>query len=50
MTPSFTTRAGPFGPSGVKTMFLPSRAWRIRWRSAAVPPRELEPRTVCTPY
>ena len=48
-TPSFATRAGPFGPSGVKTMFLPSRAARMRSRKAAVPPRVDEPRELSTP-
>ena len=43
-TPSLATRAGPFGPSGVKTMFLPARAARIISRSAAEPPRVDEPR------
>ena len=48
-TPSFATRAGPFGPSGVKTMFFPARAARISSRSAAEPPRVDEPRADSTP-
>ena len=43
-------RAGPFGPSGVKTMFFPARASRISSRSAALPPRCDEPRADSTPY
>lgn len=49
-TPSFATRGGPFGPSGVKTMFAPLRAERIISRSALVAPRVDEPRADPTPY
>ena len=49
-TPSFATRAGPLGPSGVKARFFPSRATRISSRSAAVPPRVADPRADSTPY
>src|SRR5258706_591980 len=49
ITPSLATRAGPFGPSGVKTMFFPPRAARIISRSAGVPPRVEEPRADSTP-
>jgi len=48
--PSLTTRAGPFGPSGVNTMFFPARASRISSRKAFAPPRVDEPRTASTPY
>jgi hypothetical protein len=48
-TPSFTTRFGPFGPSGVRTRFEPPRAARIISRNAAVPPRVEEPRADRTP-
>ena len=49
-TPSFATRAGPFGPSGVNAMFFPARAARKRSRNAASPPRVDEPRADSTPY
>src|SRR6266849_1370915 len=49
-TPSLAMRGGPFGPSGVKTMFRPSRATRIISRSAALPPRVRDPRADSTPY
>ncbi|MEA2462450.1 MAG: hypothetical protein QOJ98_197 [Acidobacteriota bacterium] len=50
-TPGLATRAGPFGPSGVKTRLLPClRARRMNSRSASFAPREDEPRTVPTPY
>jgi len=48
--PSLTIRAGPFGPSGVKTMVEPARASRISSRSAFAPPRVDDPRTDPTPY
>jgi hypothetical protein len=48
MTPSFTIRGGPFGPSGVNARLCPSRAARIMLRNAAPPPRVLEPRTLVT--
>ena len=38
------------GPSGVKTRFVPLRALRRNSRSAALAPRDDEPRTVSTPY
>jgi hypothetical protein len=47
--PSFATRAGPRGPSGVNTMLLPLRADRIRPRNPAIPPRVDDPREVATP-
>src|ERR1051326_6954479 len=47
--PGFTTRFGPFGPSGVKTMPFPSRAARIISRSAALPPRVEETRAASRP-
>jgi hypothetical protein len=47
--PSFATRGGPFGPSGVNTMLEPLRAARMRPRSAAVPPRVEEPRELSAP-
>lgn len=50
ITPGFATRAGPFGPSGVKTRLLPCRARRMNSRKAAFAPRDDEPRTVATPY
>lgn len=50
ITPSLTTRAGPFGPSGVKTMVFPARASRMISRSAFAPPLVEEPRTDSTPY
>ena len=50
ISPSFTTRAGPFGPSGVKTMFFPARASRMISRRAFAPPRVDDPRTDPTPY
>jgi len=43
-------RGGPFGPSGVKTMFLPARASRISSLSAELPPRVDDPRADSTPY
>ena len=49
-TPSFSTRRGPRGPSGVKAMFFPARASRISSRRAIAPPRVDEPRTDWTPY
>src|SRR5436853_7691269 len=49
ITPSFATRAGPFGPSGVKTMFFPPRAARIISRRADDPPLVDEPRADSTP-
>ena len=50
-TPGLATRAGPFGPSGVKTRLLPClRALRMNSRSASFAPRDDEPRTVPTPY
>lgn len=49
-TPGLATRAGPFGPSGVKTRLLPLRARRMNSRKASFAPREDEPRTVPTPY
>lgn len=49
-TPSFAMRGGPFGPSGVKTMFFPSRASRSNSRRAAPPPRVDEPRAASTRY
>jgi hypothetical protein len=48
--PSLTFRAGPFGPSGVKTRLLPARAARMNPRNAVPPPRVDEPRTKRTPY
>jgi hypothetical protein len=41
-------RAGPRGPSGVKTRFVPMRARRIISRMAAEPPRDEEPREEST--
>ncbi len=49
-TPGLATRAGPFGPSGVKTRLLPLRARRMNSRNASFAPRDDEPRTVPTPY
>ncbi|MEO6486327.1 MAG: hypothetical protein ABIO78_00125 [Thermoanaerobaculia bacterium] len=49
MTPLLAIRGGPFGPSGVKTMFLPARVARINSRSAVPPPFELDPFALSTP-
>lgn len=49
MSPSFSTRAGPRGPSGVNTMFFPARASRIISRNASPPPRLDEPRAASAP-